>query len=124
MAKRVVCKIPLLARALGLAARPSARATIGYLVYNKKGCKRGHAPGKKCSKRGQKGARRAKMQIGGEKGEKKGARTGKKGCKKGARRRRKGAKSGVGRLVSRPAFIYQVAGFTHLHARLHLMYIS
>ena len=27
----VVCKIPLLARAL---ARPSARATIGYLVYN------------------------------------------------------------------------------------------
>ena len=33
---RVVCKIPLLARALGLkaAARPSARATIGYLVYN------------------------------------------------------------------------------------------
>ena len=31
-----VCKIPLLARALGLkaaAARPSARATIGYLVY-------------------------------------------------------------------------------------------
>ena len=42
----VVCKIPLLARALGLkayaaarhsayaAARPSARATIGYLVYN------------------------------------------------------------------------------------------
>ena len=28
------CKIPLLARALGLnAARPSARATIGYLVY-------------------------------------------------------------------------------------------
>ena len=33
---RFVCKIPLLARALGLikAARPSARATIGYLVYN------------------------------------------------------------------------------------------
>ena len=31
---RAVCKIPLLARALGLAAaRPSARATIGYLVY-------------------------------------------------------------------------------------------
>ena len=31
----VVCKIPLLARALGLkAARPSARATIWYLVYN------------------------------------------------------------------------------------------
>ena len=31
----VVCKIPLLARALGLkAARPSTRATIGYLVYN------------------------------------------------------------------------------------------
>ena len=30
----VVCKIPLLARALGLkAARPSTRATIGYLVY-------------------------------------------------------------------------------------------
>ena len=28
-----VCKIPLLARALGLKARPSARATIGYLVY-------------------------------------------------------------------------------------------
>ena len=31
-----VCKIPLLVRALGLkaeAARPSARATIGYLVY-------------------------------------------------------------------------------------------
>ena len=33
--KSLVCKIPLLARALGLkAARPSARATIGYLVYN------------------------------------------------------------------------------------------
>ena len=32
----IVCKIPLLARALGLkAARPSARATIGYLVYNR-----------------------------------------------------------------------------------------
>ena len=30
----IVCKIPLLARALGLKARPSARATIGYLVYN------------------------------------------------------------------------------------------
>ena len=31
----LVCKIPLLARALGLkAAMPSARATIGYLVYN------------------------------------------------------------------------------------------
>ena len=31
----LVCKIPLLARAIGLkAARPSARATIGYLVYN------------------------------------------------------------------------------------------
>ena len=32
----LVCKIPLLARALGLkaeCARPSARATIGYLVY-------------------------------------------------------------------------------------------
>ena len=30
----IVCKIPLLARALGLsAARPSARATIGYIVY-------------------------------------------------------------------------------------------
>ena len=31
-----VCMIPLLARALGLkaATRPSARATIGYLVYN------------------------------------------------------------------------------------------
>ena len=29
----VVCKIPLLARVLGLKARPSARATIGYLVY-------------------------------------------------------------------------------------------
>ena len=32
----IVCKIPLIARALGLkaeAARPSARATIGYLVY-------------------------------------------------------------------------------------------
>ena len=33
----IVCKIPLLARALGpkayAAARPSARATIGYLVY-------------------------------------------------------------------------------------------
>ena len=34
----LVCKIPLLARALGLkaehaATRPSARATIGYLVY-------------------------------------------------------------------------------------------
>ena len=34
----LVCKIPLLARALGLkaehtAARPSARATIGYLVH-------------------------------------------------------------------------------------------
>ena len=29
----VACKIPLLARALGLKARPSARATIGYLVY-------------------------------------------------------------------------------------------
>ena len=30
----VVCKIPLFARALGLkAARPSARATIGYIVY-------------------------------------------------------------------------------------------
>ena len=28
----IVCKIPLLARAR--AARPSARATIGYLVYN------------------------------------------------------------------------------------------
>ena len=34
--KLFVCKIPLLARALGLkaATRPSARATIGYLVYN------------------------------------------------------------------------------------------
>ena len=33
----IVCKIPLLARALGLKAdaRPSARVTIGYLVYNK-----------------------------------------------------------------------------------------
>ena len=32
----IICKIPLLARALGLKAvtRPSARATIGYLVYN------------------------------------------------------------------------------------------
>ena len=30
-----VCKIPLLARALGLKARPSARATIGYRVYKK-----------------------------------------------------------------------------------------
>ena len=30
---RVVYKIPLLARALGLKARPSARATIGNLVY-------------------------------------------------------------------------------------------
>ena len=30
---RLVCKIPLLARALGRKARPSARATIGYLVY-------------------------------------------------------------------------------------------
>ena len=31
---KLVCKIPLLARAPGLAAaRPSARATIGYLVY-------------------------------------------------------------------------------------------
>ena len=29
---QLVCKIPLLARALA-AARPSARATIGYLVY-------------------------------------------------------------------------------------------
>ena len=29
-----VCKIPLLARALGLKARPSARATLGYLIYN------------------------------------------------------------------------------------------
>ena len=28
----IVCKIPLLARALA-AARPSARATIGYIVY-------------------------------------------------------------------------------------------
>ena len=38
----VVCKIPLLARALGLkayaAARPSAIATIGYLVYKSRGC--------------------------------------------------------------------------------------
>ena len=34
--KLFVCKIPLLARALGLAAaKPSARATIGYLAYNK-----------------------------------------------------------------------------------------
>ena len=33
----LVCKIPLLARALGLKAapRPSACATIGYLVYNR-----------------------------------------------------------------------------------------
>ena len=30
---RLVCKIPLLARALGLKARASARATIGYIVY-------------------------------------------------------------------------------------------
>ena len=32
---RVVCKIPFLTRTLGekAAARPSARATIGYLVY-------------------------------------------------------------------------------------------
>ena len=30
----LVCKIPLLARALGLKARPSARATIGYLASN------------------------------------------------------------------------------------------
>ena len=30
----LICKIPLLARAPGLTARPSARATIGYLVYN------------------------------------------------------------------------------------------
>ena len=29
----IVCKIPLLERALGLKARSSARATIGYLVY-------------------------------------------------------------------------------------------
>ena len=29
----LVCKKPLLARALGLKAMPSARATIGYLVY-------------------------------------------------------------------------------------------
>ena len=32
----IACKIPLLARAFGMraeAARPSARATIGYLVY-------------------------------------------------------------------------------------------
>ena len=40
----VVCKVLLLARALGLkaehaAARPSARATIGYLVYNIVCCK-------------------------------------------------------------------------------------
>ena len=34
----LVCKIPLLARALGLKARPSARATIGYLVYNIHSC--------------------------------------------------------------------------------------
>ena len=32
---RFVCKVPLLARAFGLkAARPSARETIGYIVYN------------------------------------------------------------------------------------------
>ena len=31
---KLVCKIPLLARELGLKARPSA--TIGHLVYNKK----------------------------------------------------------------------------------------
>ena len=30
----VVCKIPLLARRTRPSARPSARATIGYLVYN------------------------------------------------------------------------------------------
>ena len=32
---KAVCKIPFLTRALGqkAAARPSARATIGYLVY-------------------------------------------------------------------------------------------
>ena len=29
----IVCKIPLLARAFGARTRPSARATIGYLVY-------------------------------------------------------------------------------------------
>ena len=36
----LVCKIPLLARALGLKAkaRPSARATMGYLVYNLQLC--------------------------------------------------------------------------------------
>ena len=91
----------------------------------KRGAKRGHAPGKKGSKRGQKGAKRAKMQIGGEKGAKRGHAPGRKGAKKvtkgGRERGENGEKRGVGRLVSRPAFIYQVAGFTHLHARLHLM---
>ena len=35
----VVCKIPLLARRTR--PRPSARATIGYIVYNGRGCPAG-----------------------------------------------------------------------------------
>ena len=42
-AAEFVCKIPLLARALGLKARPSARATIGYFVYNGRVCARAKA---------------------------------------------------------------------------------
>ena len=33
---KFVCKIPMLARTLGLKARPHARATIGFLMYNDK----------------------------------------------------------------------------------------